>query len=504
MKYFLPLAVSATALAGYPHAEAQMRDVFRTRGDVSATPTMQLLHGTSCRPLSDARSLELEDAILQAICANPRVHRAWADARAQAAALGFVDAAYLPTLHATAGIERDTLSTTYDYSALRADSISQSQNTSSKYAMLNLSWVLFDFGKRGAAQRQARALLAAANASQDDTLQTVLFNAARAFYALRDAQALLAAAQRSEAIAGESVAEASAKHKAGAGTLADELQASTSFRRAVLDRVSAEGDVRAAAGALAIAIGLDANTALQIAPQERDPDALAELGAGIDQLIDEAKQHRPNLIAARAKLDAARANVDAARAQGRPTISLVGSLTQNNPSYQQQPQSIPITRSRGSMIGMQVTIPMFEGFASGYRVEQTLAQADAQEATLRDTELQASLDVWTSYHGVQASAINLANSRDLLNDAQRALDITRGRYKEGVGTFTELLNAQTAFADAQKQRVLAVSKWRAECLKLAASLGRLGIWSATRRDPESLSRLLDREGISEFGSLPGR
>lgn len=471
MKRRLLLAASAASLAGACSADAQILDVFRTRGAVSTAPGAPLLKDVSCRVLPDARPLNLDDVILQAICANPQARQTWAKARGRATALGIADAAYLPTLNATAGVERDTLSTTYDIGGKRP--LNQSQNTSSKYGMLNLSWVLFDFGKRDAARRRARALFAAANATHDDTLQTVFFNAAQAFYALRDAQASLDAAQRTEAIAHESLAQASAKHAAGAGTLADKLQARTSYRRTVLDRVSAEGETRAATGALATAIGLDANAAVQIVSQERGADTPDEIDAGIDQLIDEAKQYQPRLIAARAKLDAARADVDIASAQSRPTVSLIGSLTQNNPSY--QPQSIPVTHSRSSTIGVQVTIPLFDGFASGYRVEQAQAQADAQEAALHDTELQVSLDVWKSYHGVQTDAANLANSRDLLDDAQRALDIARGRYKEGIGTFTELLNAQTALADAERQRVLAVSKWRIARLRLAASLAKLSL-----------------------------
>ncbi|MFM0594910.1 TolC family protein [Paraburkholderia dilworthii] len=471
MKQRLLAAASVVALTGAPLAHAQILDVFATQSSVSLTPAAPLLKGVSCRALPDSRALDLDDVVLQAVCANPQSRGAWAQARTQSAALGIADAAFLPTLNATAGAERNMLSTTYDYSALGAGSM----NTSSNYGVLNLSWVLFDSGKRGAARRQAGALLAAANATQDHTLQTVFFNAVQAFYSLRDAQASLDAAQRTEVIARESLEEASAKHAAGAGTLADELQARTSHRRALLERVYAEGDVRAATGVLAVALGLEANSALRIAFTEHDADAPQDINDRIDELIAEAKRREPTLIAAQAKLDAARANVDAARAQGRPTLALVGSLTQNNPSYQQQPRSIPITQSRGTTIGVQLTIPLFEGFASRYRIEQAQAQADAQEAALRDAQLQVSLDVWKSYHGVRTDAANLANSRDLLDDAQRALDIARGRYREGVGTFTELLNTQTTLADAQKQRVLAASKWRTARLKLAASLGKLGL-----------------------------
>lgn len=466
-----------SALLAPQSANAQWPDVYGTRTLVSSTPAAPLLKKASCMADASDYPLELEVAILRAVCANPQARQAWANARAQAAAVGVSEAAYLPTLSATGGYERNTLSTTYDYSAFGIGSQRNSQNSSNRYGMLNLSWVLFDFGKRGAALRQARLLLAAANASQDDALQNVFFDAARAWYAVRDSQASVDAARKTEAITKESLKESTAKHDAGAGTLSDQLQAQTSYRRAVLDRVSAEGDARAAAGTLAVVMGLDANTPVQIAASEPVMDH-GEFGQGLDQLIDEAKTRQPKLVAARARLDAARANVDAARAQGRPTISLRSSLTQNNPSYQQQPQSIPVTASRGSAIGIQVTVPLFEGFASGYRVAQAHAQVDAQEADLQNTELQVSLDVWKSYQSLQTDTVNLDNSKDLLADAQRSLEISRGRYKAGVGTFTELLNAQTALADAQKQRVLAVSKWHTARLRLAASLGNLGLWGA--------------------------
>ncbi|MGH8780191.1 TolC family protein [Paraburkholderia sp.] len=474
-KAFLVVTAYATALLTSQTVEAQWFDVYGTHKLASDSPAAPLLKNASCQPEIVDRPVELEDAILQAICANPRAQQAWANARAQAAAVGIGEAAYLPTLNATAGIERDTQSTTYDGSRFGVDSPGSSQNSSSRYGMLNLSWVLFDFGKRSAALRQARQLLAAANASQDDTLQTVFFTAAQAYYAVRDAQASVDAARKTEDITKESLTEASAKHDAGAGTLSDQVQAQTAWRRALLDRVNAEGEARTAAGALAVAMGLDANAPVRIATSEPLMDR-GEFVEGVDQLVEDAKARQPKLVSARARLDAARANIDATRAQGRPTISLVGSLTQNNPSYQQQPQSIPITASRGSTIGIQVTIPLFDGFASSYRAAQAQAQADAQEADLRNTELQVSLDVWTSYQSLQADTANLDNSKALLADAQRLIDIARGRYKAGVGTFTELLNAQTALTDAQKQRVLAISKWRTARLKLAASLGNLGLW----------------------------
>ncbi|WP_446904551.1 TolC family protein [Burkholderia sp. YIM B11467] len=472
MKRRLATVLAIVALAAsVPPACAQMLDVYGTRNEVAATPAASMASATACGALhADDRPLALEDAILLAICSHPQLSRTWSDARAAAAEVGVSKAAYWPTLNATAGIERDNVTTAY------SGGFSQDQRSTSRYGMLNLSWVLFDFGKRGANLDRARALLRAANAAHDDALQSVFYDAAQAFYGLRDAQAALDAAQAVEHAAQESLAEASARHDGGAGTLSDALQAQTTYRKALLDRVSAEGDLQNAIGTLATTLGADADTPLRIADAEPSPDR-DDFTRGVADLIAEAKRHHPKLIAAREKLEASREQIRAVRAQSLPTISLMGSLARNNPSYQQQASLFQLQSSHSNSIGIQISIPLFEGFASGYRVAEAKAQADAQEADVRNTELKVSLDVWKSYQSLQTDTTNLDNSRHLLDTALHSLDIARGRYKAGVGTFTELLNAQSALADARRQRVLAVSKWRIARLKLAESLGRLGLWN---------------------------
>lgn len=477
MRRHASLVVSIALLVTTAHGMAQQLDVFGTRAQVSATPGAAMIGETGCRLPPDGQPIELAEAILQALCTSPQARGAWADARAHAAALGIADAAYLPQLSATAGIERDTLSSTYDGSAFGESAIRHSQNASSRYGSLSLNWVVFDFGKRAAARRQAGALLAAANATQSEVLESVMLDTAQAFYALDDALALLDAAHRTEDIARLSLEAARARHDAGVGTLGDELRARTSYQRSRLDRVSAQGDAQVADGALAVAMGLDANTPVRIAPASSDGDTDRETLAGVGELIEEAKRRHPRLIAARAQVEAALAGADAARTQGRPTIALVGSLSQNNPSYQQQPQGLlspRLSNSRGSTLGVQVTIPLFEGFASGYRVAQADAQANARLAALHDAELQVSLEVWKRYHEVETNAANLENARNLVDSAGRALTVAQGRYQEGVGTFSELLDTQVALADARKQRVQVESRWRTARLRLAASLGRLG------------------------------
>ncbi|WP_150621458.1 TolC family protein [Pandoraea horticolens] len=467
--------LSAVALiASVFPAHAQRLDVPLTHTDVPATPGASMASSISCDGAKAGdRPLALEDAILLAICSHPLLEGAWADARAAAADVDVSKAAYWPTLNATTGVERDNATTNYNLG------YSQNQSSTSRYGMLNLSWVLFDFGKRGATLDRARALLRAANAANNDALQRVFYDAAQAFYALRDAQAALDAAHAVERGAQESLAEANARHDGGTGTLADSLQAQTDYRKALLERVNAEGELQSAVGTLATTLGVDPDTPLRIADAGPSPD-LGEFTSGVSDLIAEAKLHHPTLIAAREKLEAARDQIRIVRTQTLPTISLIGNLSRNNPSFQQQSGPLQVQSSHGNSIGIQISIPLFDGFLSGHRVAQAKAQAEAQEANVRSTELKVSLDVWKSYHNLNTDTANLDNSQHLLDIALRSLEVARGRYKAGVGTFTELLNAQLALADARRQRVLAVSKWRVARLKLAESLGRLGAWNMGR------------------------
>lgn len=82
-----------------------------------------------------------------------------------------------------------------------------------------MSWVLFDFGRRSAALRNAQQLLLAANASQDATLQNTFALAAQAYYDALAAQRSLAASRQVAELAAQNLEAADAKYRAGAAAL---------------------------------------------------------------------------------------------------------------------------------------------------------------------------------------------------------------------------------------------------------------------------------------------
>jgi outer membrane protein len=446
-------------------------DPFATRDDVSASPAKNISPDSSKQPCqfsASGKPLNLADVVERSLCNNPQTRQTWANVKARAAEVRVSKSAYLPSLNATVNGNFGDVKTTVKSLSV----FSRKGSTTTFGYTLNLNWILFDFGLRSANLANAQFLLAAANATQDATLQTVFLSAAQSYYDLLSAQGALDASLDSEKSAQESFLAAEAKYNAGVGTLADKLQAQTTYAQASLNRAKANGELNNAYGALAFAMGLKVNTPLTLQGQDSGlPDT--DFVKSVDALIEEAQHNHPSLLAAQAQLEAANAKVDAAKAEGLPTLALTGSLNYNNQSGIAPGDTV----TNNDSVGLQVNIPLFEGSGRPYRIQSAKAQAEAKSAELANAEQQVSLEVWKSYQSLRTETENLTTTDNLLTSANQSYRVAQGRYKAGVGTIIELLNAQSALADARQQRIKALSNWRTARLKLASSLGKIGFWA---------------------------
>lgn len=98
--FFFPLCLVALAAASM--ARADLADPFATAARVPPLRMSGSLgDGAGAAPCPNGLSsapLNLIDAVDLALCTHPQTREAWAAARAQAAALGSAQAAWLPTL----------------------------------------------------------------------------------------------------------------------------------------------------------------------------------------------------------------------------------------------------------------------------------------------------------------------------------------------------------------------------------------------------------------------
>jgi TolC family type I secretion outer membrane protein len=448
------LATLATALTlSVSTALADLADPFAT-GDLTAKSQAASINKpimlSPCGFSNTGKApLSLPDVVERALCNNPQTREAWANARAQAAQVGVSGSAYLPSINATGSLtHNETSSTTYNQHNVG----------------LSLGYLLYDFGGRDATLENAKQVLAALNATQDTTIQSVFLSAVQAYYQLFATQAAVDSTKEAEKSSLESFNAAAARYGVGAGTPADKLQAQTAYSQAVLNRIRAEGDAKNAQGSLANVMGLDANQALEIVPPlARTPDAQFE--GDVARLIDEARKNRPDLAAAEAQIKAAQANVEAVQASGMPSISLTTNLNHDDTTIS--------STTNSSSLGVSVSIPLFTGFNTTYRTQAAQAQVETRMAQRDRLSQQVALDVWRAYQGLITQTQSLKTSADLVASASQSERVALGRYKAGVGNILDVLTAQSALASARQQNIQALYGWYTARSTLAQAVGQL-------------------------------
>ena len=452
-----PAAIAALlvpALFLLPNCQALARETSDPFDTGSSMPPKPALHmegavGDPCaaKPLDHA--LNLAEVVNLALCNNPQTHVAWANSLAQAAQVGVSEAAYLPGVDLNAADDR-TSGTAPTLNQLSVG--------------VTFSYLLYDFGSRSANLENARQLLAAANATQDSTVQSVFLAAVQDYYLVQANQAALDAALESERAAKESLAAAEARYNAGSATPADKLQAQTAYSQATLNRITADGNLKNAQGTLANMLGLDANRYVPLSPANTVAMP-KDFEGDINALIEQARKHRPDLQAVAAQVKAAEASADAARAAGRPTISLTAT---SNKYYTSD------INSNSSLVGINLSVPIFSGFDTTYRVRSAEAQVDVKNAQLEQMRLQVALDVWTAYQRLNTATQSLRTTAVLLDSAEQSERVALGRYKAGVGSILDELNALSALASARQQNIQSTFDWNISRAALARAMGNLG------------------------------
>lgn len=401
------------------------------------------------------QALALADLVDLALCSQPQTRELWAASRYQAAQVGVAWAAYLPNLNATA-------------SAGRVNGDGGSPVGGSSYSQsslgLNLSWLVSDFGGRDANLENSRQLLLAAQANRDAGIQSVMLAVVQAWSQWQAARAAVEAALISEKASAESYKAARRRYEVGSATPADSLQAKTAWSQAALARIKAEGELRIARGSLMNALGRDADDALEPAAVT-PPDADQGFEVRLQQLMTQAKASRPDLLAAQAQVKAADAAVTAAKAAGRPSISLTAGVSDSH-------SSLADSNHSGSL-GLNVSIPLFSGFATTYRIRAAQELRAQKEAQQERTARQISLEVWKAYHTLQTAGEALRASSDLLTSAAQAQKVAKGRFDAGVGGILDLLNADGNLASARQQDIQARFNWLSARYSLAQALGQL-------------------------------
>lgn len=170
---------------------------------------------------------------------------------------------------------------------------------------------------------------------------------------------------------------------------------------------------------------------------------LAAPPGDVDQLIAQAMQKRPELAALNYDYQAAERYRVAERDLLFPTVRALGALG-----------STPLAGNTAlapwyGAVGVNIEVPIFNGFLYTARAREAQLRAQAAQQQLRDLQDSISRDVRTGWLNAATAYQRLDVSRQLLQQANLALDLSQTRYKLGLASIVELSQAQLQQTQAQ-------------------------------------------------------
>ncbi len=391
---------------------------------------------------------------------------------AQAAARG-LESRDLPTVDLNASTMREHFSEHYIYPPPLGGS-----NQTLNQATVDLRYELDFWGRNRAAIASARSQVRAAEADAQAARLALTTSIARAWFQLQRLASLrdvtLAAIGQRENV----LSLAKQRFDAGLDTNAELRQAEAALPSARVDLGQIDesiGLVRNQIGALlgkgpdrGRDIGRDINTA------EGKGSTVIALPASLPaELIG----RRPDIAAARWRVEAARGQFDAAKAQFYPNINLVASaglLALGGAHFLD-------ASSRNLSAGPAISLPIFEGGRLRANLAGKNADYDAAVEQYNATLVDAVKDVADQVVSLQAVNAQLGDQELARIKTEQAYDVAVIRYKAGLSTFLTVLNAQTSVLQQQR----ADAELRARVLDLDVALTRAlggGYHSRDRED----------------------
>ncbi|MFQ5704024.1 MAG: TolC family protein [Gemmatimonadales bacterium] len=119
-----------------------------------------------------------------------------------------------------------------------------------------------------------------------------------------------------------------------------------------------------------------------------------------------------------------------------------------------------------------ISLPIFTQFSRPLRNSQAAAQAEDAREAVRARELDVRTAVTQAYYGLQTAYETIAIQEQNRIAADEGLRLARERYRVGSGTFFELLDAQLAAEQAERDYINAVYGYHRAISTLEAAVGR--------------------------------
>jgi outer membrane protein len=302
-----------------------------------------------------------------------------------------------------------------------------------------VSQLITDFGHTTNLVSSARLQAKAEEQNAIATKEDVLLAVDRAFYNALESHAVLRVAEQTVASRQLLSDQVSALTKSKLKSDLDLSFANVNTAQAKLLYLDALNNDKAAMAGLSAILGYPSLEQFELVT---DTEPLTPPPADVDRLMADAFAKRPELLALAFESESAEKLHQADRDENLPTISALA-------AFGDSPVRDDRVYGPYGAVGVNVQIPIFNGFLFSAKSHETDLRAQAIRQRLTDLRNRISRDVRTSWLTASTAFDRVSVSDQLLAQANQALDLAQTRYKLGLSSIVELSQAQLQQTQAE-------------------------------------------------------
>jgi outer membrane protein len=295
--------------------------------------------------------------------------------------------------------------------------------------------LITDFGHTHHLVQSSWLQAAAADADAQATREDIVLATDLAFYNALEAQATLQVAQGTQRARQDVSDQVSALTASKLKSTLDQSFAQVNLSQAQLLVLDSENEANAAMARLNELLG---GSGLEQYALVDDPTApLPDLPTSPEALIALALQQRPDLQAINLTQRAEQSYSLAQREQKLPTVSALGEVGGTPVG-----SSTYFTPDWYGAVGVNVKIPIFNGFRFSAEAAEADLRAKASGERARDLRNRIARDVRTTWLTANTARQRMSVTSALVTQADTALDFAQTRYQLGLSSIVELSQAQ--------------------------------------------------------------
>lgn len=251
-----------------------------------------------------------------------------------------------------------------------------------------------------------------------------------------------------------------AQYDVGVVAKVDVLRSQVEVANAEQTLIKAENARAIAEANLNRIVGLPMSTelklvdALQYAPYDND----------LQYCLEYAEGHRPELEMARQGVNAAKGALRTAISGHMPKIYASASQSWKDTNW-------PGDENGEWGVGVVASLNIFDSGVTSSKIHGAQADLEKAKESYRDTQDAVNLDVRTNYLNLREAEKRIHTTEVAVEQAQEDYHIAQVRYMAGVGTNTDVLDAQVALVDAQNNYLTAKYDYQTSKTNLETAIG---------------------------------